>query len=95
MENILKELSAHLSNQQRAVNDQQRALEQQPVGQTSQWSDPDSGYSGGTTPTNTWYNNQGQPCRDFVTTVYHNGQGEQVNGTACRNGGGEWVTVQS
>lgn len=87
--------SMDCANQRRAVHDQQRALEQQPVGQTSQWSDPDSGYSGGTTPTNTWYNEQGRPCRDFVTTVYHNGQSERVDGTACRSNSGEWVTVQS
>jgi len=80
------------ASQEKAIANHQRTLETQPAGSTSNWQNPDAGYSGSTTPTRTWTNDRGEPCRDYVTTVSHEGQTEQIEGTACRRDG-KWVTM--
>lgn len=68
----------------------QRTLETTPTGQTSTWSNPDSGHSGSVTPTRTYNTPQGQDCREYETTVYIDGQRETAYGTACRLPDGTW-----
>lgn len=69
------------------------ALENNPVGQTSSWSNPDSGHSGTVTPTRTVYASSGEPCRDYQTTVTIDGRTETATGRACRQADGTWRIV--
>lgn len=72
----------------------QNALEHKPVGQTSSWSNPDSGNSGTITPTKTVYEpGRSEPCREYTSTVTIDGQLETITGTACRRPDGTWRTV--
>lgn len=68
----------------------QRTLETSPVGQTSTWSNPDSGHSGTVTPTRTYRTASGDDCRDYESTVYIDGQRETATGVACRQPDGTW-----
>jgi len=70
-----------------------QALESNPTGQTSSWSNPDSGNSGTITPTRTTYTDSGQPCREYQQTVTIGGETQQAYGTACREADGSWRIV--
>jgi len=70
-----------------------QALESSPSGQSSTWSNPDSGNSGTITPTRTSYSDSGQPCREYQQTVTIGGEIQQAYGTACRQEGGTWRIV--
>ena len=64
------------------------ALENNRVGQTTSWSDPDrSNHT--LTPTQT-YNENSRPCRNFRQTVEIGGQTEIMTGKACRQDDGSW-----
>ena len=77
-----------------AAKAQQRALETNPVGQSSSWSNPDSGNSGTVTPTKTVTASiSGQPCREYQHTVTIGGKTEQAYGRACREADGSWKIV--
>ncbi len=69
------------------------ALESNRTGQRSSWSNPDSGHSGSMTPTRTVYADNGQPCRDYETTVTIDGRTETATGRACRQSDGTWKIV--
>ncbi len=73
----------------------QSALETQKTGQSTGWSNPDTGNSGEITPTRTYTAADGTPCRDFTQTIYVNGEYEEINGTACRQPDGSWKPVES
>ncbi len=81
--------SLDCQDQQYHYDTTQNALETQKVGQTSTWTNPDSGHKGEVTPTRT-YTSEGQPCRDFTQTIYVDGENEEVQGTACRQEDGTW-----
>jgi len=66
------------------------ALESNPSGRTSRWSNPDSGHSGTITPTRTVEVYNGTPCRDYETTVTIDGRTETAVGRACRQSDGTW-----
>jgi surface antigen len=68
-----------------------KALENNRVGQTTSWSDPD-GSNHTLTPTQT-YNENSRPCRDFRQTVEIDGQTEIMTGKACRQSDGSWQLV--
>ena len=70
-----------------------QALESNPTGQSSSWSNPDSGNSGTITPTRTSYSDSGQPCREYQQTVTIGGETQQAYGTACRQEDGTWRIV--
>lgn len=70
-----------------------RALESNPSGRTSTWSNPDSGHSGSVTPRRTVYASDGSPCRDYETTVTIDGRTETATGRACRQSDGTWKIV--
>ncbi len=74
----------------------QDALEHKQVGQSSTWTNPDSGNSGRITPTKTYHDNdRGEPCREYSSTVTIDGQLETITGQACRRPDGTWRTVDS
>lgn len=70
------------------------ALENNKSGQTSTWSNPDSGNSGTITPTQTTFNESGEPCREYQQTVIIGGEPQEAYGTACRNADGTWRIIQ-
>lgn len=71
----------------------QRAFETVPSGQTATWQNPDTGHRGEVTPTRTFQQAGGTPCRDFSQTIYVDGRAETATGTACRNADGTWRLV--
>lgn len=89
------EIGRSLDRADRAAMQQttQTALENNQSGQTSTWSNPDSGNSGTVTPQAATTNNAGQPCREYHQTVMIGGQEETAYGTACRQEDGSWKIV--
>ncbi len=77
-----------------AYQSNQAALENYQVGQTSTWTNPDTGNSGTTTPTRTYQDSGGQYCREYQQTITVGGETEQAYGTACRQPDGSWQIVQ-
>ncbi|HSH70262.1 MAG TPA: RT0821/Lpp0805 family surface protein [Deferrisomatales bacterium] len=71
----------------------QHALEYNPTNESSDWVNPDTGRAGGVVPVRTFEGAQGQPCREFVTTITIGGREEQGYGTACRQEDGDWQIV--
>lgn len=69
-------------------------LEYGRTGQTTQWRNPDSGHSGTFTPTRTYSSASGQPCREYESEIFVDGQSERVVGQACRQSDGTWRIVQ-
>jgi surface antigen len=67
-----------------------RAFEQNRTGQTSTWTNPDSGHSGTITPTKTYQLASGQYCRRYTQTIDVGGEPQQASGTACRRADGTW-----
>jgi len=67
-----------------------KAFEQNRTGQTSVWSNPDSGNSGEVTPTKTYQLANGQYCREYKQTITVGGEQHQSYGTACRQADGTW-----
>ncbi len=77
-----------------AARAQQTALETNPVGHSTSWSNPDTGNSGTVTPTKTVASaDNGQPCREYQHTVTIDGKTEQAYGRACRQADGSWQIV--
>ncbi len=68
----------------------QTALEKNPVGRASSWSNPDTGHSGTVTPTRTYQTASGSPCREYQQTVTIDGKTERAYGRACRQPDGSW-----
>lgn len=69
----------------------QYSLENNRINEGSDWVNPDTARSGAVVPTRTFENVQGQPCREFVTTIIIANQEEQGYGTACRQPDGSWA----
>ena len=61
--------SLDCQDQQYHYDTTQSALEKDKTGETSTWTNPDTGHSGDITPTRT-YTLEGQPCRDFTQTIF-------------------------
>lgn len=70
------------------------ALETSKTGQTSSWTNPDSGNSGTVTPQRTYQTASGEYCREYQQTVTVGGKTEQAYGTACRQPDGSWKIVK-
>lgn len=68
----------------------QGALEDNRVGETSTWRNPDSGNYGTVTPTRTFETAEDQPCREYSQTITIDGRTEKGYGTACRDVDGTW-----
>ncbi len=64
-----------------------------PIGQTIQWSNPDSGNYGTVTPTREGTDSGGRYCREYQTTVTVGGQAQDAFGTACQAESGAWEIV--
>ena len=71
-----------------------RAFETAKTGESTEWSNPDSGNSGSVTPTKTYQLANGQYCRKYTQDIVVGGEKHQTHGTACRQADGGWK-VQS
>lgn len=71
------------------------SLEYNPDGEASPWHNPNTGHSGYVMPEYTYYNELGQPCRDFTHVIRVDSQDDIISGAACRQENGEWVPVDS
>jgi surface antigen len=67
-----------------------RTLENTPTGQTVAWQNPDTQSSYWVTPTKTYQDPGGTPCREYVTDAVIGGKQEKIVGTACRQPDGSW-----
>lgn len=68
------------------------ALEKSETGETSTWTNPDTGQNYAITPTET-YTMSGNPCREFVLVREVNGEEYETTETACRRADGRWEIV--
>lgn len=69
-----------------------QALENNKIGETTRWSDPD-GKTYSVTPTETYFEGN-TPCREFRQTVEIEGQLETLTGKACRQSNGTWKLIE-
>jgi surface antigen len=67
-----------------------RSLENTPTNQTVAWKNPDTNSSYWVTPTRTYQDRAGTPCREYVTDAVIDGRRQRLNGTACRQPDGSW-----
>jgi surface antigen len=67
-----------------------QALETYPDNQPSSWQNPNTGNSYTVTPTATYDNAGGAPCREYTTQAVIGGKQETVYGKACRQPDGSW-----
>lgn len=90
-------LLGRLFGQYMDEQDRQRAseaLETTPTGQTTSWSNAQTGKEFALTPTSERFERDGRQCREFETQMVVNGQPRTVPGTACRRAEGEsWDLV--
>ena len=101
----VKELiEAYLSDEDRKSVDSlfQSVLKFNPIGVTSSWDSPTTGYSATVTPIRMVTPKDQPPCRDFVTVVNIGGNeargyGRYIKetGTACREDGGTWHVLEN
>jgi len=83
----------YMTRQDRAY--MSRSLEQNRPGQTSTWSNPETGYNYRVTPRSTYVGQQGRTCRDFNQVILADGRRETVSGTACKTPQGRWEIVST
>lgn len=69
-----------------------RAFEDSRTGESTTWTNPDSGNSGTVTPTRTYQLANGQYCRQYQQKIVIGGEENQTYGTACRQTDGTWQT---
>jgi surface antigen len=71
-----------------------QSLNSAKTGETTTWTNPDTGYVYEVTPTRTFETTSG-PCREFTLDATVGGQsGQEVYGTACLQPDGSWKLVQ-
>lgn len=68
-------------------------FERAPTHQPTTWRNPDTGYGYELTPTETYYRDDGLPCREFRLHAEMDYDIEEVWGTACRQPDGSWQIV--
>lgn len=64
------------------------------TGQSTTWTNPDNGREYTVTPTRTYEETSGAPCREFKVDATVGGEpGQPVSGTACLQADGSWKIV--
>ncbi len=71
----------------------QEALESTQTGNSTNWSNPDTGRRGTVTILETYQGSTGRPCREYQQTVTVEKTTLIAYGTACRREDGTWRTV--
>ncbi|MCP3679110.1 MAG: glycine zipper 2TM domain-containing protein [Gammaproteobacteria bacterium] len=71
----------------------QQTLDSNPIGQPTEWNNPDNHQQYMVVPTRTFIYER-HPCRDYTVIVTRpNGGRRVIHGTACRESNGEWRAV--
>lgn len=73
----------------------QQVLESNKTGESSTWSNLESGHLGTVMPTRTDEGDEGEPCRDFQQTVTIYSETYLAYNTACRRADGTWKLLDS
>jgi surface antigen len=81
------------TEQQAMAETFQYALEYNKIDEESSWVNPDTGHSGAVLPVETYVNEQGPYCREYIQTIIIGGEEQQGYGTACRQPDGTWQIV--
>jgi surface antigen len=68
------------------------ALEEEDVGSSRDWRNPESGHRGEVVVTREFRRN-GRLCRDFEHTIYIEGEPDVIRGTSCRGDDGRWREI--
>ena len=68
----------------------QDSLETSRSGETTSWTNPDTGAQGEVTPEPAYTNALGQTCRPFQSAVMIGDDTESAGGVACRQADGSW-----
>jgi len=71
----------------------QQALNDNKVGQSTSWKNPDNGNTYTVVPTKTYQTPSKQYCREFTQTATIADKTQQLYGTACRQPDGTWKVV--
>ncbi len=71
----------------------QQALENNKIGESSNWANPASGHRGTVTPTRTYTTGSGAPCRELQQTVAIDARTTIAYDAACRRADGAWYSV--
>ena len=69
------------------------AMESTMTGQTSNWTNPSSGYQVQVSPIRTFQQADSTYCREFTQSITEKDQPVAVKGTACRQSDGSWKIV--
>jgi surface antigen len=80
-------------DRQRIIQTTQLALENNKIGEGSNWANPASGHRGTVTPTRTYKSPAGEPCRELQQTVAVEAQTSVAYDSACRRADGVWYSV--
>ncbi|MCK4743254.1 MAG: glycine zipper 2TM domain-containing protein [Sulfuriflexus sp.] len=57
------------------------------------WTNPDTRQQYTMTPQRSYTRDNGRSCRDYTSSVLVNGQRDEVTGTACKDGNGNWQII--
>ena len=82
-------------DRQAMVKATQSALENNKVGQSANWTNPESGHLGTVTPTRTFHPEPDRNCRDYQQTVTVEGTTAVAFESACREADGSWKIIDS
>lgn len=69
------------------------ALDKSGDGESTTWSNDETGLRHSVTPTRTYQGSSGGRCREFTTVTQIDGRDEVVHGTACKQPDGTWKTL--
>lgn len=88
-------MGENLDSQSRSYHSRttQRTLERAPIGETHEWTNPDSDTKGYITPTKT-YKESDRYCREYTQKIIIGGRSQEAFGKACRNPDGTWQIVE-
>ena len=71
----------------------QLALEKNPTGEVSNWSNPENGTGGAVIPTEKFKKSSGGWCSKYDYHIMHDTKVSSGKGIACRDNHGEWKPI--
>lgn len=80
------------ADRRRAAAAEYYALEEEEVGSSRGWRNPESGHRGEVVITRE-YRRNGQLCRDYEHTIYIEGEPDVLTGSSCRGEDGRWRSI--
>jgi surface antigen len=71
------------------------AFENTPANETHEWTNANTGREFAVTPRDSYRNDQGRPCREFVLEFETDEGDKTTQGVTCQQPNGEWKIVES